>query len=115
MTALADVARQPQQQQPEPVSIVFPSSAVSEVIYWPDGIELSLLCAARPHWSTVSFDWYKDDVPIVSSQRWRYYVQQTHSDSIIISVITNTSNQIFTCFTKYRSWCPYLYIICTAK
>jgi len=69
--ALAQVARQPQQQQ-QPLTIIYPSSSVSYIDYWPDGVELSLLCATSPQWSTLAVRWFKDNVPLVSSDRWRY-------------------------------------------
>jgi len=72
--ALTQVARQQQQQQqqkPEPLTIVYPSSSVTYIDYWPDSVELSLLCATSPQWSTLLFQWYKDNDVIVNSDRWR--------------------------------------------
>jgi len=67
-TALARVLRQ---QQSQPLSIVYPSSATTYIDYWPDGVELSLLCATSPEWSPLSVNWYKDNIRIVNSDRWR--------------------------------------------
>ena len=71
--ALVEIARQQQQQQTEPLSIIYPSSAITYIDYWPDDVELSLLCATTPLWSTLTFQWFKDDVLITNSDRWRYY------------------------------------------
>ena len=82
--ALVQVARE-QQQQPEPLSIVYPSSAVTYIDYWPDGVELSLLCATTPQWSTLPFQWYKNDVLLTNSGRLRYQ-SRTHVVSIFVTI-----------------------------
>jgi len=69
-TALEQVATQQQQQQP--LVIDYPSSSVSYIDFWPDGVELSLLCATSPQWSMLSFQWYKDGVALVNSDTLRH-------------------------------------------
>jgi len=74
------------------MTIVYPSSNVTYIEYWPDGVELSLLCATVPHPATLSFRWFKDNVPLANSARWRYRnvsptdVQSSFAQEMIIYI-----------------------------
>jgi len=70
--ALVQLAReQQQQQQAASPSVVYPSSSVTYIDYWPDGAELSLLCAASRPAATLVVQWFKDAVLLASSDRLR--------------------------------------------
>jgi len=52
------------------LAIVYPQSTVTFINYWPEGIDISLLCAAE-QLITLNITWYKNGTKLENSENWR--------------------------------------------